>query len=186
MAFGAVYFFIGRVYPMATRSVQRRQVAGGIFVAWGLSGAFIGFGIWISNLTGPLFQTPNDAVGFTIVVVALPLIFGIGWAARTRHFISNIDGSRPAEGSALDLTLRYVTNTVEQVVLFGMTAGCLALIDPNHAVVVLPVMGLWFAVARALFYFGYRRTPIARSVSFAATFHPTVGLFVYCVIRLIG
>ena len=70
---------------------------------------------------------------------------------RTRHFFSNIDGSQPDNGSSLDLTTRFVTNNVEQLVLFGMAVACFALIDPNQAAVVLPVMGLWFAIARGCF-----------------------------------
>ena len=92
----------------------------------------------------------------------------------------------PCRGSTLDLTLRYVTNTTEQVVLFVLAAACLALVDAGQASVVLPVLGLWFAVARAMFFFGYRFNPIARSVGFAATFHPTIDLFCYGCFRLIG
>jgi uncharacterized membrane protein YecN with MAPEG domain len=163
---------------MATDKAQRLQVFGGIILAWALSAAVIVAGYWACR-TSNLFAdwTALESAAFAISMASVALIAGIGWAARTRHFISNIDGSRPEPGSGLDLTLRYVSNTTEQLVLFALGCLSLAAVDPGVATPLLPVMGVWFVIARILFIVGYRVDPIWRSVGFAATFHPTIALF---------
>jgi uncharacterized membrane protein YecN with MAPEG domain len=157
---------------------QRMKVFAGIALSWVVSGAFIGLG-YLASISLDLFSgwSATHAATFAMATASVTLIAGIGWAARTRHFVSNIDGSRPEPGSQLDLILRYVSNTTEQLVLFAL--GCQSLAATNEAMAIrlLPVMGIWFVIARALFFAGYRIAPLWRSVGFAATFHPTIMLF---------
>jgi hypothetical protein len=169
---------------MTPTKTQKSQVVVGILVAWALSAVFIVSGVKICVHFDILFDTPTEATAFAIATAAVALILGIGLAAKTRHFVSNIDGSPPIAGSTLDLTLRYVTNTTEQLVLFTIACLCVFYVDENVATKLLPVIGIWFLVARALFWVGYRITPLARSVGFAATFHPTIALFVFVFVRL--
>jgi MAPEG family len=159
---------------------QKMQVFGGIGFAWVISVAFIAIGFrlfesrkFFTNLTAA------DAAALAVSTASLTLIAGIAWAARTRHFVSNIDGSRPEPGSALDLTLRYVSNTTEQLVLFSLACFSMAAIDETISIRLLPVMGVWFLIARVMFFAGYRINPVWRSVGFAATFHPTITLFAF-------
>lgn len=116
---------------------------------------------------------------FAIALATTTLIAGIGWTARTRYFVSNIDGPKPVEGSPLDIAVRYTANTTEQLIIF--IAACLftSVADPEVAPRLLPVLASWFVVARLSFFVGYRLNPILRSVGFAATFHPTIFLMVY-------
>ena len=167
---------------MGNSPSDKRTVLTGIMLAWLLSAGFIACGaFW-----GPTFEAAGHATGFALTTAGFSLIAGIGWAARTRHLVGGIGGGRPPVGSSLDLTLRYVTNTTEQIAIF--VPGCLALVavDPALATRVLPAMGLWFAIARALFWAGYRIDPLWRSVGFAATFHPTILLHVLVLARLLG
>jgi hypothetical protein len=165
---------------------QKVQVFAGIVTAWVLSGFFIVLGIRLFSGSSYAFQSPKAALAFSLATASIALLAGIGWASRTRHFVSNIDGSRPDAGSELDLTLRYVTNTTEQLLLFALACICIFQVDEATATSVLPVMAIWFLIARALFYFGYKITPVARSVGFAATFHPTIVLFAYVLMRVIA
>ncbi|MGL4489473.1 MAG: MAPEG family protein [Rhizobiaceae bacterium] len=165
---------------------DQRQVFTGILTAWFLSALFIYLGTKFSTQLGLTFATPNKALAFSLAIASVSLIVGIGWAARTRHFVSNIDGSRPDAGSALDITLRYVTNTTEQLLLFALACLCAFHVDEPPAAKLLPVMAIWFLIARAMFYIGYRMTPVARSIGFAATFHPTIALFGFILFRLVS
>lgn len=163
---------------MSTDRAQRFQVLGGIMFAWALSGAFIVASYWVGRSYALFAEwTATNAAAFAISTASITLIAGIGWAARTRHFVSNIDGSRPEPGSKLDLSLRYVSNTTEQLVLFALGCQSLAATNPGVAINLLPAMGVWFVVARSMFFVGYKIAPIWRSVGFAATFHPTIVLF---------
>lgn len=163
---------------------QRAQVFGGIVLAWALSAGFVVAGWRASDIS--MGSTAAEAVGFAALLAGATQLAGVGWAARLRFFVSNIDGAPPEPGSALDITLRYVSNTTEQVVLFVL--GCLALaaIDGAVAIRLLPVMAVWFVIARALFFAGYRVGPVWRALGFAATFHPTVVLYAYVLMRFFG
>lgn len=163
---------------MRTTAKQRRIVFVGIVTAWLVSGAYILLGYRAVVHFG-LFAgwSAAQSAALSATLASIALIAGIGWAARTRQFVGNIDGSVPAVGSALDITLRYVTNTTEQLILFVIAVACMAWVAPETSVSLLPVMGSWFLLARAMFYFGYRVRPLARAVGFAGTFHPTIALF---------
>lgn len=170
---------------MATSRPDRLAVFAGIATAWVLSLSFVWLGAPIAKRAVASHDwSAAQAAAFAMMVAALTLIAGIGWAARTRNFSSNIDGSRPEAGSHLDITLRYISNTTEQLVLFSIACICAAIIMPDVARWLLPLMGCWFVLARAAFFFGYQYHPLARSVGFPATFHPTIVLTVYTLWRL--
>ncbi|KIT18062.1 MAPEG family protein [Jannaschia aquimarina] len=120
--------------------------------------------------------SPDDALAVALALPALCLAAGVGWAARLRFGGDSIDGTAPASGSGLDLTLRYVRNTTEQTVLFALASGALYLSAPLVAAWVLTPLAFWFAAMRIAFWVGYRRAPHLRALGFAGTFHPTVGL----------
>ncbi|MEO9462528.1 MAG: hypothetical protein ABJ242_07325 [Marinomonas sp.] len=162
---------------MATSHQDRWLVLAGIAAAWLASIVFIYFGAApFASTVFPADSTAFEALAFALLLGVLPLFAGIGNAARLRHFTSNIDGSAPVSGSALDVTLRFVTNTAEQLILFSIASFGAATFAPTEAAICLPVMGLWFVIARTAFFIGYRITPLARAFGFAATFHPIIAL----------
>jgi len=151
-------------------------VLAGIITSWVIASLFIYLGYNLNVFEGDR----NQAVGFALIVAALSLAWGIGLAAKTRHLSQNIDGTAPAEGTPLDLTLRYISNTSEQLLLFSLAVISFGLVANESLVIrLLPVLGIWFVIARALFYIGYRYNPLARSIGFAGTFHPTLILLFY-------
>ncbi len=166
-------------------TTEKRAVFLGILQAWILSLIFICVGVVITKKFALVQHwTLGKSISFAILCSGFALAAGIGWAARTRHFISNIDGSAPAEGSPLDITLRYISNTLEQSVLFAISCFAFGQAYPEFAQTLLPVMGIWFVIARLLFWFGYMRSPLKRAAGFAATFHPTLILAIAALIGL--
>ena len=156
-------------------STDQKLVFKGILFAWLLSALFIGTGVWLTKLNGWFDQAEAlDILGFSFVIPAVSLAIGIGWAAKTRHGEITIDGSTPQAGTPLDLTLRYIRNTSEQIVLFVLSAVSLCAASLPVAKVLLPTLGIWFGLARLAFWIGYRKRPVFRATGFAATFHPTV------------
>ena len=130
--------------------------------------------------------TSQKSCALALLLAALSLALGIGWAARTRHLKSNIDGSAPKFGEPLEITLRYVSNTYEQLLLFALACIALNFIAPETAVRLLPVMGLWFMIARIIFWAGYKTHPLKRAIGFAATFHPTLVLMAFSAYKLVS
>lgn len=172
---------------MTNSPTDKLAVIQGIVFAWIFSAIFIGLGFWLSQ-TLDFFTnlTWQETLSLTLMPPSFSLAIGIGWAARTRHLKQNIDGSKPDNGTPLDITLRYIQNTSEQLLLFLVMAICLTGAAPNLARAILPVLGLWFFIARALFWIGYRRTPTRRAIGFAATFHPTLVFLLVSCLALLG
>lgn len=160
---------------MAADTKDKLTVFKGIVTAWVISSAFIGIGYFLSvrfNWFAERSQT--EILSIALLPATVSLVIGIGWAARTRHLRQNIDGSAPESGTTLDITLRYITNTTEQLLIFSLMAICLSGAAPEFSQSILPVLGTWFLVARILFWTGYIRSPLKRAVGFASTFHPTI------------
>lgn len=147
----------------------------GIVISWVLSALFIGGGYWLSKSEHWFSGLSADLIlSLTFLPPSLALAAGIGWAARSRHLDGHIDGSKPKAGSALDINLRFIQNTVEQLLLFGLMVFCLRGALPDLAQSILPILGVWFLIARTMFWAGYLSSPVRRAVGFAATFHPTL------------
>lgn len=162
---------------MENSTEDKVSVAKGIFTAWVFSIGFISCGYWLSRENHWFNPLSNDEIlMLALLPSAFALLLGIGWAARTRHFNQNIDGSAPAPGTSLDITLRYIQNTLEQIVLFALASFCLMTSAPEVSRTVLPILGIWFFIARMMFWAGYKRGPLSRAIGFASTFHTTIAM----------
>ncbi|MGB3553165.1 MAG: MAPEG family protein [Jannaschia sp.] len=166
---------------MADTHADRRSVLAGILVGWILTILFVA-GAWT---VAPVTDDPARATAIALIAACLPLALGIGAAAALRHLSAGIDGAAPPPGSRLDIVLRFVVNTTEQLTLLVPTCLALWLADPAFAARLLPILGLWFAVARLLFLVGYLRAPTLRAAGFAATFHTTLAVLGLSIYRLL-
>ncbi len=108
--------------------------------------------------------------------LGVSLALGLVLASSLRRWRREIDAVFPQTGSALDITLRYLTNTTEQALLFCVVAAALILTGPEIARNWLAEAGIWFAVARTLFAIGFAHDPVARTIGYTATLHPTLAL----------
>lgn len=164
---------------MANKPSDKIKVLRGIFIAWLCSGTFIGIGFWVSH-SQDWFSSYSlyQIIALALIPPSVALVAGIAWAARTRHFEQNIDGSPPVKGTSLDITLRYIQNTTEQVIIFALATICLAASVPKEAASILPILGCWFLIARVLFWIGYKKSPLSRAIGFASTFHPTIIMLI--------
>lgn len=164
---------------------EKLTVLKGIFASWLVSILFISISYRaISHLEFFSELTAQKSCALALLLAALSLALGIGWAARTRHLSSHIDGTAPKSGEPLDITLRYITNTSEQLLLFAAVCLALTFIAPDFARRLLPVMGVWFLIARLIFWAGYKNHPLKRAIGFAATFHPTLVLMAFAAFKL--
>lgn len=118
--------------------------------------------------------------GLCAAVAALALAAGVGAAANRRFFSARlIRGDAPtSEDAGFEITLRYIRNTSEQLLIFLCATAGLAATLPAEGLRLLPIAAAWFLVARAAFWIGYRLHPIARAFGFAATFYPNIAYLV--------
>lgn len=149
---------------------SRRAAIYGIMIGWTLSF----FGLWGLALILPPATSGWDMLARALTPPALALALGIGWAAMLRHRDEGLAGGAPTPGTPLDITQRYIANTVEQMALFVVVAVLWLSLSAPLAAVMLPAAGLWFFVGRMIYWLGYARAPLLRAVGFTCTFHVSV------------
>ena len=81
---------------------------------------------------------------------------------------------------------KVLQNTVEQLVLALCIWPAAAVMLGDDGPEVIASLGVGFAVARLVFWFGYHRGGVLRVFGFAASFWPTVLVAVWALARLAG
>ncbi|MCA8954526.1 MAG: MAPEG family protein [Planctomycetes bacterium] len=119
------------------------------------------------------------------------LLLGIALIARRRFFDERIIEGGPAPQApgeplpALEIDLRYLRNTLEQVALAFVGHMALATLLNGDSLRVLGALAILFVIGRVTFRIGYAISPVARAFGFAATFYPTIGVYLYCCWKLV-
>jgi hypothetical protein len=134
---------------------------------------------------------PADTAGDRLVFVAqwmalpgLSLLLGVVFAARRGFYAEAIDGTRAPTNYALEINLRYNTNTLEQTVLAGIAWSALATVIPVSSMVIIPAMASLFFVGRLTFWMGYLMHPMGRAFGMALTMLPIMVSYVWIALRL--
>ncbi|WP_108809994.1 MAPEG family protein [Sphingorhabdus sp. Alg231-15] len=115
----------------------------------------------------PEISDPGDRLAFAIKWMCFPvlaLVAGMGAIGAGRIFSEYADGSTPPVGTRLELHRRYMQNTVEQLLIFIPTQLALVTLLPADRLAVIPVWAVLFLVARILFWAGYIKNPMYRSL----------------------
>jgi fatty-acid desaturase len=87
--------------------------------------------------------------------------------------------------SSLEIDQRYLQNTLEQLVLAIVAHLALVTIVAPESIRAVAILVMLFVIGRATFWIGYHRSGAARAFGFATTFYPTVGTYVYVILRMI-
>ena len=136
----------------------------------------------------PVADTVQDRLAFMLTWLLLPglsLLIGVQGAARRGFYEDAIDGTRTPQSPALEINLRYNTNTVEQGLLAAIAWAGLALKLPFDMLSIIPVMAVVFFVGRIAFFAGYLIYPIARAYGMVLTALPTLIAYVWLVVKLL-
>ena len=136
---------------------------------------------------GPMSVDAGGRLEYMLTWLLLPglsLLVGV-WAAARRGFHRDaIDGTRTPASPALEINLRYNTNTVEQVLLAAIAWAGLALKLPSEMLFVIPMLAVVFFVGRMLFFVAYLIYPIARVYGMVLTIVPTMIAYGWLAWRL--
>jgi hypothetical protein len=118
------------------------------------------------------------------VFAALCLLAGVGWISNRRFLMADAIGGDPSP--ALEIDRRYVQNTTEQLILAIVAHLALVCVVDANSLRAVAVLAMLFVIGRATFWIGYHRSGTARAFGFSTTFYPTVGAYVFVLIRLIN
>ena len=138
-------------------------------ILWQMRAAFAG--------PGPYGDDASARLAFVLTWLLLPglsLLIGVVGASRRGFHADAVDGTRTPLSPALEINLRYNTNTVEQVVLAAIAWAGLALYLPNALLYLIPVLAVIFLIGRLAFFVGYLITPIGRAYGMTLTVVPTL------------
>jgi hypothetical protein len=132
-------------------------------------------------------DTAGDRLAFVarwMVLPGLSLLLGVIFAARRGFYADAIDGTRAPANYAMEINLRYNTNTLEQTLLAGIAWSALALVIPISSLVIIPAMASMFFAGRIAFWIGYLIHPMGRAFGMALTMLPILVSFVWLTLRL--
>jgi hypothetical protein len=144
----------------------------------------IGLVLHFSQSLFGAFTLPTDTVGDRLAFLAqwmvlpgLSLLIGVVAAARRGFYADAIDGTRSPSNYAMEINLRYNTNTVEQTLLAGIAWSALSVTMPTSSLVLIPAMASLFFVGRICFWIGYLIHPMGRAFGMVLTVLPILGSY---------
>ena len=119
------------------------------------------------------------------VFATLPAVIAICVVAAQRLDPHMWVGRMAKPNSALDINTRFILNTFEQFILFFIGNAALALYCPIEEARSLIILDALFVLGRILFWVGYHYNPYLRAFGFGLTFYPTVGVYMWLMVRMV-
>lgn len=171
-----------------TREFRHKQLIGaaGALAAVAVVGLALGFGRTLARS----FSVPADDAASRLAFAAqwliwpgLTLLAGVQAAARRGFYPEAIDGTRAPANHALEINLRYNTNTVEQLLLAAIAWAALAVTLPVRDLHAIPLLAILFVAGRAAFWIGYLIHPMGRAFGMTLTAIPTLLAYAWLVFQ---
>ncbi len=87
--------------------------------------------------------------------------------------------------SPLDINMRFIQNTFEQLILYFIAhLGVIKYAYPHEARLLI-ALTILFLIGRLLFWYGYHKNPRLRAFGFGVTFYPTVAIYIWLFLRVL-
>lgn len=150
--------------------------------------------VWISTVTiwyfifpvsVPHLETSWDKVVYTLRWLHLSvytLLFGIISVGTTRYQTNAIDPLTGRGEHLVDVSQRYLRNTMEQLVLHVTGLLTLSSYLPPHLMTLIPCFVMLFVIGRATFLIGYRISSLHRTFGFSLTFIGNIVTLLSCTV----
>ena len=153
-------------------------------VAGGAASGVLAMAAAMSGLSRALpvpagLETVGDRLAFTlrwVAVAVLPFLAMILAIGNARALGPAIDPTLGAEDPAMLINSRVADNTLQQTFIFVVATLALAASLPAGLMPIIAAAAIVFALARVVFWIGYRIHPLYRAPGFAATAWLNVGL----------
>lgn len=136
----------------------------------------------IDSETDKLFFACQNAL-----FAALPLGGGM-FAVMARKFLrpATLDGEPVLDGSRLDIHIRFVRDTTQNLILFLIMLFNMAMYLEGDFLRLIPVLTSWFIIARLHYWAAYLLSPPHRIFGAAATLAPTLFFNTLLCLRIVG
>lgn len=152
-----------RLMTRRVTAEQRRIVA--IAIAASIVGAGVMWKVLLRFLPSPANAEPlATAIGCSAVAALLALLPGIEAIAHERLVTSAIDPLSGVESSRMRVNFRYLSNTLEQFVVFAIGLLALSAYVPPRLLLVVTIV---WVLARWAFWIGYHLSPLLRALGAA-------------------
>lgn len=165
------------------KDVRIGMTAGALFCA-----VWVWMGYGFIDIELPLWVTTGDRMAYVAkceFFAALMLLFGVMVVAGQRFFSDKaIEGQTEGLSNSITINLRYIQNTVEQLVLLVVAHMAYAATADSDEMKLIPILVSLFIVGRVCFWIGYHQNALSRSFGFAVTFYPTVIMMIITVWRM--
>ena len=167
------------------KDVRIGMVAGALFC-----GVWLWMGYGFLDIELPLWVTTGDRLAYVVkcdLFAGLMLLFGVMAVAGQRFFSPKaIEGQTEGLSSATTINLRYIQNTLEQLVLLIITHMAYAATADSGEMKIIPLLVSLFIVGRISFWVGYHQNALSRAFGFAVTFYPTCLMMIYTAWRILA
>ena len=114
------------------------------------------------------------------------LLAGIIAVSINRFSSKAINPLAGAESASMGVHLRYLSNTLEQFVLFFTASLVLSTFLDSHSMKLIPILTILFVLGRIAFWVGYLQNPLNRGFGMVVTLYPTVAILFYDAYRVLG
>ncbi|MEG4021586.1 MULTISPECIES: MAPEG family protein [unclassified Microcoleus] len=149
---------------------------------------FVLIGYYVIGLSLPLFNTPESRLIFTLRCQIFPLLMlfaGIVAVGNGRFSSPAINPLANAESEAMRINVRYLSNTLEQFVLFFVGSLILSTFLDTYSIKLIPILATLFVFGRIAFWIGYLKEPIERAFGLGVTLYPTIAVLIYDAYRVL-
>lgn len=161
---------------------EQKTVVGSAIAALLFGIAFVAIAYFFVPIKLPVVNTPEQRLIFALRCQIFPVIMlfaGIAAVGNSRFVSPAINPLAGAESDAMRVHLRYLSNTLEQVVLFAIASLMLSTFLDAERIKLIPILTLVFAIGRVTFWIGYLTDPIYRAFGMALTLYPTAAMLFY-------
>ena len=149
---------------------------------------FVLIGYFVIALPLPLLNTPESRLIFSLrcqIFPVLMLFAGIVAVGNGRFSSPAINPLANAESEAMRIHLRYLSNTLEQFVLFFAGSLILSTFLDTYSIKLIPILATLFVLGRIAFWIGYLKEPIERAFGLGVTLYPTIAVLIYDAYRVL-
>lgn len=161
---------------------QQKTVFKGVIAALLFSTGFVAIAYFFVSLPLPVLDTAEQRLIFTLrwqIFPALMLFAGVAVIGNERFLSPAINPLADAESDKTQIHLRYLSNTLEQFVLFFVASLILSTFLDSHSIKLIPILATLFVFGRIAFWLGYLQNSLYRAFGMGVTLYPTAAVLFY-------
>ncbi|GET38337.1 MAPEG family protein [Microseira wollei] len=168
---------------------QQKTVGWQIVAAVVFCTTFVLIAYFIIPVSLPLLDTAEQRLIFALRCQIFPLLMlfaGIATIGNSRFLSPAINPLANAESEQMRVHLRYLSNTLEQFVLFFVATLVLSTFLDAASIKLIPILAILFVLGRIAFWIGYLKNPLYRGFGMGVTLYPTAVMLFYDAYRVLS